>query len=228
MKIEAVAYCRVSSKGQQKNGTGLDRQEDDIRSFAEQNGYNLTRVYYEAHTGTETVRPILEDVIVDLTSNGCRVVIVECLDRLARDLAVQMQLIALLRSKKITLINAMTGDDATNPKDPMAKAMLQVQGAFAELDKSLIVKKLKRGRDKARAKAPESYREGRQPFGFRDGETVTVERIKALYRKKPGEDRLTCHAIAKVLNREDRPTRTGALWSNNSVKTILKRLGILK
>ena len=83
-QIKAVAYCRVSSAGQQKAGSGLDRQSETIEAFASQSNYKLVKVYRETFTGTETERPIFEDMIVDLLDNGCRVIIVECLDRLAR------------------------------------------------------------------------------------------------------------------------------------------------
>jgi len=225
MKIECVGYCRVSGKGQTQ-GTGLDRQEDAVRAYAKKNNYNLSQVYLEAFTGTESARPVFEDMLADLLSNGCRVIICECLDRLARDLAVQLQIIAMLASKKITLINAMTGQDVTAPSDPMSRAMIQIQGSFAELDKSLLVRKLKKGRQAKRSK--DGYCEGRKPFGFRPGENDTIARMKQLYRKKPGEDRLTCHAIAKVLNREERPTRSGSKWQGCQVRRILDRLGILK
>ena len=55
-KKEAVAYCRVSSKGQQKDGTGLDRQEEIITAFAKRKGYKLIGVYKEAITGTDAER----------------------------------------------------------------------------------------------------------------------------------------------------------------------------
>ncbi len=130
MKIDAVGYCRVSSVGQQANGSGLDRQEQTIKAYAKQAGYKIVKVYQEAFTGTETERPVFEDMLAEILDNGCRTIICECLDRLARDLAVQLQIIAVLANKKIALINAMTGQDATNPTDPMTKAMIQVQGAF--------------------------------------------------------------------------------------------------
>lgn len=225
MKKQCVGYCRVSGKGQTQ-GTGLDRQSQAVRAYAKKNGYEMLKVYREAHTGTKEQRPVFSEMLADLLSNGCRVVIVECLDRLARDLAVQMQICSLLSSKGIRLINAMTGDDATNPSDPMAVAMLQMQGCFAELDKSLLVKKLKKGRQAKRSK--DGYCEGQKPFGFRPGESDTITRMKKLYRKKPGEDRLTCHTIAKVLNREERPTRRGGQWQDGQVRKILDRLNILK
>ena len=225
MKIECVGYCRVSGKGQTA-GTGLDRQEQAIRAYAKKNNYKLLQIYLEAFTGTESARPVFEDMLADLLSNGCRIIIVECLDRLARDLAVQLQIIALLASKKITLINAMTGQDVTAPSDPMSRAMIQIQGSFAELDKSLLVRKLKKGRQAKRSK--DGYCEGRKPFGFYPAEADTVNRIKQLYRKKPGEDRLSCYQIAKALNREDRKTRQGGIWRDTQIRAILKRLNILK
>lgn len=225
MKIEAVGYCRVSGKGQTQ-GTGLNRQEDAVRAYAKKNNYKLLQIYLEAFTGTESARPVFEDMLTDLLSNGCRVIICECLDRLARDLAVQLQIIAMLASKGITLINSMTGQDVTNPEDPMSLAMIQIQGSFAQLDKNLLVRKLKKGRQAKLAK--DGYCEGKKPFGFRPGEADTVDRIKKLYRKKPGEDRLTCYQIAKVLNREKRPTRHGGQWRDGQVRKILDRLGILK
>ena len=107
MKTEAVGYCRVISIGQQKTGTGLSRQEQTIRAYAKQAGYKLSQVYKEAFTGTENDRPVFETMLADLLDNGCRIIIVECLDRLARDLAVQLQIIALLANKGITLIKAL-------------------------------------------------------------------------------------------------------------------------
>ena len=137
----AVGYCRVSSSGQQKNGTGLDRQEQIVTDYAQQHNYELALVYIEAMTGTDAERPEFTRMLSDLLSNGCRVIIVERLDRLARDLGIQMQLVGLLCSKGITLISADTSQDITAAfsGDPMLKAMVQVQGVFAELDKSILV-----------------------------------------------------------------------------------------
>ncbi len=220
MKTEAVGYCRVSGKGQTQ-GTGLDRQEESVRAYAKNNGYDIQQIYCEAHTGTKEQRPVFADMLADLLDNGCRVIIVECLDRLARDLAVQLQICSLLSPRGITLINAMTGADATNPTDAMAKAMLQMQGVFAELDKSLLVKKLKKGRQAKRQKTGSC--EGRKPFGVRPGESDTIARMKELYRKKPGVGRLSYCRIATKLNSENHPTRSGAKWSGVTVGRILKR-----
>lgn len=223
MKIECVGYCRVSSIGQQKTGTGLDRQEQAVKAYAKSAGYKLSMVYQESFTGTETDRPVFENMIIDLLDNGCRVIICECLDRLARDLSVQLQIIAMLASKGITLINAMTGQDCTNPTDPMTLAMIQVQGAFAQLDKNLLIRKLKKGRQAKKEKTGKC--EGQKPYGFYPGESEILARIKELHRKPQGEKRLGSYEIANILNKENLPNRKGNRWLGGSITAIIKRLG---
>ena len=226
MKTEVVGYCRVSSTGQQTNGTGLDRQEKTIKAYAKKAGYKIIKVYQEAFTGTETERPVFDDMLAELLDNGCRVIIVESLDRLARDLAVQMRVIALLTSAGVTLLNASTGQNVTESmeSDPMLRAMVQMQGTFAELDKNLLVRKLRKGRQAKRESAGRC--EGRKPFGCRPGEQEVIARIKQLYRKVKGEKRRGPYEIAKILNAENLPTRKkGGKWYGSVVSSIIKRMG---
>ena len=223
MKIEAVGYCRVSSVGQQKTGSGLERQSKTVKSYAKQNGYHLTKVYQEAFTGTENERPVFESMVADLLDNGCRVIIAERLDRVARDLGVQIQIISLLASKGITLISADTGQDVTNPTEPMVIAMVQVQGAFAQLDKTLLVRKLKKGRQSKKDKTGKC--EGRKPYGFYPGESEILARIKELHRKPQGEKRLGAYRIANRLNAEKLRARNGKAWQGGSVRMIIIREG---
>ena len=221
---QAVAYCRVSSTGQQRNGTGLDRQEEIITAYAEQAGYELIQVYQEAMTGTDTDRPVFTEMLADMLSNSCRVVIVERLGRLARDLGVQLQLVGLFCSKGITLISADTQQDVTAAfsGDRMLKAMIQVQGVFAELDKSILVAKLRKAREAKKTKTGRC--EGRKPYGFFDGEEKVVKRIKQLHRKPRGGKRLGPYQIARILNQEGSATRKAKEWRGSHVSAILRRL----
>lgn len=225
---QAVAYCRVSSTGQQRNGTGLDRQEEIIAEFAKQAGYELIEVYHEAMTGTDTGRPVFTEMLAEILSNGCRVIIVERLDRLARDLSVQLQLVGLFYSKGLTLLSADTQQDVTAAfmGDPMLKAMIQVQGVFAELDKSMLVAKLRKAREAKKAKTGRC--EGRKPYGFYEGEEALVKRIKQLHRKPRGEKRLGPYQIARILNQEGWPTRNAEQWYGSHVTAILKRLRVAR
>jgi len=219
----AVGYLRVSGKGQ-VNGTGLDRQREVIERYGKRGGYRVLRMFKEAFTGTEEDRPAFAEMLEYILGNGCRTLVVESLDRLARELTVQLQLIALLASKGVTLINASTGQNVTEAMedDPMMRAMVQMQGVFAELDKSLLVRKLRKARDLRRKQTGRC--EGRKPFGTRPGEAEVIERMKQLHRKPRKGKRLGHHQIAMKLNKEGQPTRTGRPWSAVTVKQVLDRL----
>ena len=223
MKKEAVAYTRVSSQGQKNTGSGLARQAETIKAFSKTSGYTIVKVYKESFTGTESSRPVFDGMVLDLLSNGVRTILIECLDRLARDLQVQMALLAMLASKKITLINCMTGADCTNPTDAATKLMIQMLGGFAEFDKTLLVEKLRRGRQAKREKTGSC--EGRKPFGHYDNEKKTLARIRELYRKPQGKPRRGPSEIARILKAEKLVTRKGTDWCRQTVFQIIKYNG---
>jgi DNA invertase Pin-like site-specific DNA recombinase len=153
--------------------------------------------------------------------------IVECLDRLARDMLIQTTLLAKLSLEGLTLLAANTGEDITQAinDDPMRKAMVQIQGVFAELDKSLTVRKLQRGR--AAKREVTGSCEGRKRFGHYDGEPEVLQRIKQLRRKPPGGDRRSFGAVAKALNVEALPSRSGKPWTRATVRKICVSNGIV-
>lgn len=142
--IKAYAYVRVSGKSQ-INGDGFKRQEKTINEYAKDSGYKIERVFKEeAISGTldETERPAFQEMVTAILKNGVRTIIIEGMDRLARDLQIQTALITYLASKDITLISARTDQDITKAvmEDPMQKALVQIQGVFSELEKNLLVK----------------------------------------------------------------------------------------
>ena len=104
----------------------------------------------------------------------------------------------------------------------MLKAMIQVQGVFAELDKSILVAKLRKAREAK--KATTGRCEGRKPFGYYDGEDKVIKRIRQLHRKPRGHKRMGPYQIAKILNQEGWPTRKAEKWAGSQVSGILDRL----
>lgn len=104
----------------------------------------------------------------------------------------------------------------------MLRAMIQVQGVFAELDKSILVAKLRKAREAKKDKTGRC--EGRKPYGFFEGEEKVVKRIKQLHRKPRGGKRLGPYQIARILNKEGWPTCRAKEWRGSQVNFILKRL----
>ena len=218
----AVGYLRVSSRGQIK-GDGFPRQRAAITRYAKAHRIEIVDEYREPFTGTDADRPQFQAMMAEMLSNGVRTILVESLDRFARDLGVQLQLLAYLQAKGVSLIAVNTGEDVTAAmvEDPMRKAMVQMQGIFAELEKSMLVAKLRKARQRVRDETGRC--EGPPLFGTKPGEQETLDRIRELHRKPRSRPRRGFAEIARVLNEEGRPTRTGVPWSRQAVHKLINR-----
>ena len=225
----AFAYTRVSGKGQ-REGHGLQRQHDAIRKFAAGSGYQLTGVYSEegiSGTKGESSRPAFQRMVTDILRNGVNSVIVESLDRLARDLQIQLQLCTYLASKKIELISAATGENISRAimADPMKRALVQIQGVFSELDKSLVVRKLRNGREKAREASSSRTLSGRRKCegrkSLRESRPELLERARQLYRKPRKGIRRTLAEVGGILFEEGFCTTSGKAYAPAQIKRLL-------
>ena len=185
---KAHAYLIVSGKGQVK-GDGFTRQLKAIKEYAAAHDMKIVNVYREEGvTGTKESmdRPAFAAMMTALHSNGVLTIIIEKLDRLARDLMVQEATIADLQKHGFTLISVAEPDLMAT--DPTRILMRQFMGAVAQYDKSQIVLKLRGAR--LRKKAKEGRCEGRKPYGAKEGETAVLERLKALRAEGLGFDRI--------------------------------------
>ncbi len=153
--------------------------------------------------------------------------IVARLDRLARKLHVQEAALAHVWQAGGMAFAVDSGpilrDD---PDDPMRTAMRQMIGVFAELERSMIVKRMRDGR---RMKAQQGgYAYGSPAFGLRaenrtlvpeSGEQVTLERIRALH----SEGR-SLRTIAATLTEEGHRAKRSDRWHPESLRRIVARL----
>jgi DNA invertase Pin-like site-specific DNA recombinase len=215
---KAFAYLRVSGKGQ-VDGDGFPRQAAAIKSYAKDHDIRIVKTFREEGvTGSkETMdRPAWVDMMSALHGNGVKTILIEKLDRLARDLMVQEACIADLRKNGFTLVSVMEPDLMAT--DATRVLMRQLLGAVAQYEKTQIVIKLRAAR--TRIKAQEGRCEGRKPFGFYEGEQAAIERMTALQTSG-----MSVRAIAAKLKAEGVPTRTGRQWRDAVVGRILKYAG---
>lgn len=212
----AFAYLRVSGKAQVE-GDGFTRQEKTIREYAASHDIKIIQVFREKGvSGAKELdnRPALLDLMAALHSNGTHLVLIEKLDRLARDLMVQETIIADLRKNSFDLISVLEPDLMKD--DPSRKLMRQLFGAVAEYEKSMLVLKLRGSR--IRMKARTGRCEGAKPYGAFPGEAEVIERMRAMHATGAGFDR-----IATALNAEGAKPRRGARWYGSAVNNILSR-----
>jgi len=215
---KAFGYVRVSGKGQVK-GDGLIRQEKAIREYAQLKGIEIVKIYQEKGvSGTLADRPVLAEMIVDLEENGhgIKTVIVEKLDRLARDLMIQETIIQDFRESRVNLVSALEGADL-NGSDPTRNLVRQILGAIAEYDKSMLVQKLRVARQRRKAKTGKC--EGRKSYQEVASETVAY--IRRLRRKHKGVKRTTYNEIAQQLNAKEIRTLSGRPWTLQTVRHAL-------
>lgn len=144
-----------------------------------------------------------------------RTIVIEKLDRLARDLMVQETAIAYLQTSGFTLVSVTEPDLMAN--DPQRVFVRQMMGAVAQLDKSQLVAKLRGARMRKRTQTGRC--EGRKPYGFYEGEGAIIHRMKSLRAEGLGVDR-----IATQLNTDGIAPRKGTKWFGSAVNGILSRV----
>jgi DNA invertase Pin-like site-specific DNA recombinase len=213
---KAFGYLRVSGKGQ-IDGDGFPRQLAAIKAYAVEHGIKLVRVFREegVNGSVESMdRPVWSEMMTALYSNGVKTVLIERLDRLARDLMVQERVIADFQKNGFQLISAVEPDLMAS--DSTRILVRQMMGAIAQYDKANIVAKLRGARMRKKAKTGSC--EGAKPFGYYDGEAAVLDRMKALRESGMGFDR-----IASALNAEGIAPRRGARWHGCAVNGILSR-----
>jgi DNA invertase Pin-like site-specific DNA recombinase len=210
----AFGYIRVSGESQVKED-GPVRQREAIKAYAVKNGIRIVKWFVEeAVSGTieSKDRPAFSEMLAALMGNGTRTVLIEKLDRIAREVYVQEGTIRLLKEKGFELISVSEPDLYSD--DMYRVAMRQMMGVFAELDRKSIVYKLRAARQRKRQQTGRC--EGRKPFGSRPGEDSIIARMKQL--RVAGE---TWESIAKILNEEKLMPRKGKQWYATSIRRVV-------
>jgi DNA invertase Pin-like site-specific DNA recombinase len=212
-EIKAFGYLRVSGKSQVE-GMGFDRQMEKITAYAADTGITIVQCFREEGvSGSLADRPALQEMMVALMSDGVHTVLIEKLDRLARDMMVQENLLWDMKKQGITMISVAEPDFCSD--DPTRILMRQIMGAIAQYDKTMIVLKLRAARQRARIRS--GVREGAKPYGTLDGEREIAGRMVELKK------RMNYRQVASVLNDEGITTRRGKRWFPATVRKILVR-----
>jgi len=157
-----IGYIRVSS-----NNQNTDRQLD---------GVTLDKTFTEKQSGKSADDRVALQNCIDYAREGDTVHI-HSIDRLARNLADLQALIERITAKGVAIQFHKEGltfsGDTTNP---MNKLMMQMMGAFAEFERSIIKERQREGIDKALAKG---VKFGAKPK-FTDEQ---IEQIKARHNE---------------------------------------------
>lgn len=228
--MRLVAYVRVSTAAQAVDGYGVDAQREAILTWAA--GRHRIVAWHSdlGISGATDVgnRPGLSAALDGLRSADG--LVVARLDRLARSLSIQEAVLAVVWRGGGRVFTADAGEILRDdPDDPMRTAMRQMVGMFAELDRRMVVKRLRDGR---RAKAASGGRAtGSYPYGLgaegKGRRKVTVPKVQEQAAVARVAELRAAGAsyrqIAAMLDSEGFSPRRAQRWSAMSVRSIALR-----
>jgi DNA invertase Pin-like site-specific DNA recombinase len=228
MNRRAVGYIRVSSTTQ-IDGYGLAAQEQDVRKCAKVHGLKLVGLTRDEGVpgSIEAVdRPGLAEALAMVESGEAQVLLVPKLDRLARKLTIQEAALAQVWMHGGRVIACDQGVVARDdPDDPMRTAMRQMVGVFSQLERAMIVARLRRGR---RMKAELGGRAvGAAPYGYTasEGRLVEDEAEQGVIARvtEMRKDGRSLREIAGALNQEGVRPKRGGRWHPATVARVVER-----
>lgn len=178
---QTVGYIRVSTVGQNEA-----RQLDGIA---------LDRAFTDKVSGKDTERPQLQAMLEYVREGDT--VMVHSMDRLARSLKDLEAIVTGLTGRGVTVSFMSQGMTFTGADSPMNTLMLQMLGAVAQFERSLILERQREGIAVAKAKG--GVYKGRKPSldasGLAELRTLVAQGIpKAQIATKLGISRTTLYA----------------------------------
>src|SRR5579859_608565 len=180
--MRTAAYARVSTLNQAQTQT-IEQQLDRLQAHAQQQGWELRseNVFRDdGFSGASLNRPGLDALRDRVKAGEVDQVLIIAPDRLARKYVHQVLLLEEFEQLGCPVVFL----DRPMSHDPHDQLLLQIRGAVAEYERTLITERMRRGRQ-ARLRAGTLLPWTRPPFGYR----LDPDRPRdaAAVRTEPGE-----------------------------------------
>src|SRR5665647_1138982 len=188
MKRTAL-YMRVSTLDQHP-----ETQMHDLHEMAKQRSYQIVEEYTDMISGAKARRPGLDAMMRDARRSQFDVVLVWACDRIARSTKHFLEVLDELNRLNIEFISFREQIDTAGP---LGRAVVVIIGVVAELERSLIVERVRAGMRRAKL---EGQHIGRKP--------LDLDRVAILRDRQSGQSlsqlakghrasRATIHRILK-------------------------------
>jgi DNA invertase Pin-like site-specific DNA recombinase len=195
--MKAAIYARVSTAN---NGQDPTMQTRELREYCERRGWTVAGEYVDVGiSGTKEKRPELDRLLGEAHRRRFGAVVVWRFDRFARSVSHLLRALETFKSLGIEFVSLSEQVDTSTPT---GKMVFTVLGAVAELERSLIVERVRAGLRNARAKGKSLGR----PRVAVDAARIAAVRSQGLSWAKIGERlglgegtiRRTASASAKI------------------------------
>jgi DNA invertase Pin-like site-specific DNA recombinase len=167
MKTVAL-YLRVSTVDQHP-----ETQLHDLRAMAQQRDFQIVAEYTDRISGTKARRPGLDDLLRDARRGRFQVVLVWASDRIARSVRHFLEVLDEFNRLNVEFVSFRENLDTGGP---LGRAVVIIIGAIAELERNLIIERVRAGMRRARL---EGRHIGRRP--------LEVDRVAVLRDRNRGD-----------------------------------------
>jgi DNA invertase Pin-like site-specific DNA recombinase len=138
----AALYLRVSTVDQHP-----ENQLHDLRTLVLQRGYEIINTYEDRISGAKAKRPGLDRMMHDARHAKFDIVLVWAFARIARSTRHFLEILDELNHLTIEFVSFRENIDTGGP---LGRAMVVIIGAIAELERNLIVERIRAGMRRAR------------------------------------------------------------------------------
>jgi hypothetical protein len=138
--MRAAIYARVSTTG---NGQSPEMQLRDFAEYAKRRGWTVVGEYVDVGiSGAKDKRPELDRLMADAHKRRFDVIVVWRFDRFARSVSHLLRALETFQALGIEFVSLSEHMDTSTPT---GKMVFTVLGAVAELERSLIVERVRAG-----------------------------------------------------------------------------------
>ncbi len=222
--MKAAIYCRVSTEGQEQDGTSLQTQLASCQKFCQGKGYEVDYTFSEAFSGLSLERPKLESLRELVRSDKLDAVVVYSLDRFSRDPVHGVILMQELDKHEVLLEAATESVDNSE----VGKLVFYIKGYAAKLD-------AERRRDATGRGKQALVKSGTLPQGCGIGiygykwDSKTKKRIPLEHEAKVVKTMFelidtgnSVFKVARTLNEASVPSKSGKKWEARTVSRIVR------
>jgi DNA invertase Pin-like site-specific DNA recombinase len=165
--MKAALYLRVSTSDQH-----CATQAYDLQELARQRGWEIVTEYKdEGFSGARVKRPALDQLMADAKRGKFQVVVVWACDRLARSTRHFLEVLDELNRLNIEFVSFRENLDTGGA---LGRAVVVIISAIAELERNLIIERVRAGMRRARL---EGRRLGRPPLNV-DADAILRDRAR--------------------------------------------------
>lgn len=135
-KPRAALYIRVSTLDQAREGYSLEAQEQSLRKYCSEKGYDVVELYADRGISGKDIdhRPDMQRLLSNAKSDCFDIVIFWALSRFTRSVADLYSIMQIMEQHKVALASYTEPFDTTTP---IGRAMIGIVGVFAQLEREL-------------------------------------------------------------------------------------------